>query len=430
MSTKTETDAAVSVKGENTIVDISIVIPALAHNTNCKVMEDWFVAQSDFSALPIIKNNKPIGIVSRVVFQERYLSRYGRELYSKKNVSTLMNKHPFVVDYRESITDVSNLLIKENPQALEEGVLVTVDGDYHSYVSGLALMKTTVDQIKLAHTQLASAQQMLLQNEKMAYLGSLVAGVAHEINTPIGVALTAATAFEEKTKDFVKNIESGAIKKSTIRKYTEAANQSVGFLVSNIDRASKLIQSFKQVAVDQSSNQIREFNLCEYCDEVLLSLYPKFKKTPYKIKTKCQDGLLIKSSASAISQILTNLVMNAVNHAFTEDEPGNIKIKMKKVSETMVKLEVSDDGKGIEKETLKQIFNPFFTTKRNSGGTGLGLHIVYNLVTHALKGNIEADSTPGHGTTFSVVFPMQINESNNIRDAFSHSSHNKRSAVN
>jgi signal transduction histidine kinase len=341
------------------------------------------------------------------MFQKYYFTGFGRELNGKKNIAVLMNQSPFIADAQQPISQVSLQIIKDHPLALEEGIIVTDNSFYYGYVSGLALMQATVEHMKATTQQLEETQSMLVQNEKMAYLGRLVAGVAHEINTPIGVALTAATSLEYKTKIFLEQTATGQIKRSEIHKYTESANSSVGFVVSNLERASNLVQSFKQTAVDQSTNETRHFNLCQYCKDLLLSLQPQIKKTPHRIEFDYAQEHTIYSSPGAISQILTNLVMNAITHAFDEKTSGIITICIQQQHE-MIHLSVRDNGKGMEASVLEHIFAPFFTTMRGRGGTGLGLHIVYNLTTQLLQGTIKAKSLPGEGTEFMLVFPVKV----------------------
>jgi len=248
-------------------------------------------------------------------------------------------------------------------------------------------------------------QQHLVESEKMASLGGLVAGVAHEINTPVGVGVTASSFLEDKTKLFKRLIVDDSLKRSDLEKYLKVAYESSGIIHKNLNRAADLIKSFKQVAVDQSGEVKRKFKPKQYTDELFISLRPKIKKTPHKIRINCPEDLEIDSYPGIYSQIITNFVMNSLNHGFKEDEEGLIMIDIKKNGEELL-IDYSDNGKGMEGETLKKIFDPFFTTSRGLGGTGLGMHIVYNLVTMALKGKIKCFSRPGEGTTFSIRLPL------------------------
>ena len=248
-------------------------------------------------------------------------------------------------------------------------------------------------------------QQHLVESEKMASLGGLVAGVAHEINTPVGVGVTASSFLEDKTKLFQKLISDGRLKRSDLEKYLKVAAESSSIIHKNLNRAADLIKSFKQVAVDQSGEVKRKFKPKQYTDELFISLRPKIKKTSHKIRINCLEELEIDSYPGIYSQIITNFVMNSLTHGFDEDEEGLITINIKKEGEELL-IEYSDDGKGMEGETLKRIFDPFFTTSRGMGGTGLGMHIVYNLVTMTLGGKIKCFSRPREGTTFSIRIPL------------------------
>jgi len=248
-------------------------------------------------------------------------------------------------------------------------------------------------------------QQHLVESEKMASLGGLVAGVAHEINTPVGVGVTASSFLEDKTKLFQKLISDGRLKRSDLEKYLKVAAESSSIIHKNLNRAADLIKSFKQVAVDQSGEVKRKFKPKQYTDELFISLRPKIKKTSHKIRINCLEELEIDSYPGIYSQIITNFVMNSLTHGFEEDEEGLITINIKKEGEELL-IEYSDDGKGMEGETLKRIFDPFFTTSRGMGGTGLGMHIVYNLVTMTLGGKIKCFSRPREGTTFSIRIPL------------------------
>jgi signal transduction histidine kinase len=252
---------------------------------------------------------------------------------------------------------------------------------------------------------LKAAQRQLVEAEKMAALGGLVAGVAHEINTPVGVGVTAASLLEEKTVAFRQTYQSGQMKRSDLEKYLDLASQSSQMLLNNLHRAAELIQSFKQVAVDQSSEERRLFLVKAYLEEVLLSLHPKLKRTPLTVEVQVDDSLALDSYPGAFAQIVTNLVMNSLTHAYELGQAGRLTFQFNQENGRFV-FEYTDDGRGIPQEHLGKIFDPFFTTKRGQGGSGLGLHIIYNLVTQKLKGTIRCESEAGHGTRFVIEAPM------------------------
>ena len=260
--------------------------------------------------------------------------------------------------------------------------------------------------LKVAMEKLQHTQNQLIQSEKMGALGGLVAGVSHEINTPVGVSVTASSHLQEKTKEILKLFINNAMKKSEFEKYLNLANESTEVILSNLRRASELIKSFKQVAVDQSDEQKRNFKLREYTDQVLLSLKPKLKKTKITIGINCDENLEINSFPGAFSQIITNLVMNSLIHAFDENQEGTIIFDIEKQHNNIL-FTYSDNGKGIKEDIISKIFEPFFTTKRGKGGTGLGLNIVYNIVTQTLGGSIECASKENLGTIFKITFPVK-----------------------
>ena len=251
------------------------------------------------------------------------------------------------------------------------------------------------------------AQAKLVQSEKMAALGGLVAGVAHEINTPVGVGITAASHMETATREFEKLFEAEKMKKSDLQTFLSTTKEASRILLTNLTRAAQLIQGFKQVSVDQNTGGKRVIDIKEYIEKILLSLHPKTKLTKHVIEVNCPDELIVDTYPGAISQILTNLIMNSLTHAYNEDDEGLIKLTVKKAG-NFLEMEYSDDGKGIDREHINHVFDPFFTTKRASGGTGLGMNIVYNLVTQKLNGQIACYSQPGEGTRFN--FTMEIDK--------------------
>ncbi len=259
----------------------------------------------------------------------------------------------------------------------------------------------------LQHTldQLRKTQKQLVQSEKMASLGSLVAGVAHEINTPVGIAYTASTHLQKETEQIIRFYEKGEMKRSDLDEYLGICRESTRLLLSNLNRAGELIRSFKQVAIDQTGEVKRCFKLREYIDEVLLSLRPILKKTRLSVTVEGDAAMELYTYPGAFSQILTNLVTNSVAHGFEENEEGHIFIRFFRESEGLC-LHFSDDGKGIADKDQEHIFEPFFTTNREKGGGGLGLHIIYNIVTQKLNGTIDWQSEPGRGTAFVINIPV------------------------
>ncbi len=266
------------------------------------------------------------------------------------------------------------------------------------------------DLLKAQAGEREAVEREHLEIEKMAALGVVVAGVAHEINTPIGVGYTLVTHFKTKTREFTELFNSGAMKRSDLQSYVALSTEMSDQLATNISRAAELIQSFKQIAVDQSSDDQRKFHLNSYLQEIVTSLMPSLRKTAHQVKLDCPDDISMNSFPGALSQVITNLIMNALVHAFDSDDTGVMTISVQ-CKDQEILLNFSDDGKGIPAEYLPKIFDPFFTTKRGSGGSGLGLNIVFNLITRKLLGRITCHSIVGEGTVFQIEMPLAIEAS-------------------
>ena len=253
-----------------------------------------------------------------------------------------------------------------------------------------------------------STQKYLVQSEKMVALGGMVAGVAHEINTPVGMALTGITHLDEETKNLKKLYEEDKMSQDDFEEYLKDTLEINSSIEINLQKAASLVRSFKKVAVDQSSNEIRTFELHSYIEEILLSLKNKTKQTNITIDVQCDKGITIKSNPGAISQIITNFTMNSIIHAFNQGEEGSIIIKAYLDKSNNLNLIYKDNGKGLSDEVKSKIFDPFFTTKRREGGSGLGMSIVYNLVTSSLNGSIHIQSEENMGTQFNIKIPLEI----------------------
>ncbi|GGY02547.1 sensor histidine kinase [Paludibacterium paludis] len=261
-----------------------------------------------------------------------------------------------------------------------------------------------------AYRRLLETQQTLVEAEKLASLGGLVAGVAHEINTPVGITLTTASHLATVTQHLNGELQNGSIRKSDFQNYLQTASESCDLILANAERAANLIHSFKQVAVDQTSEARRDFQLNEYLHEIITSLRPRFKRSRIDVEIACEEDILMDSYPGALSQVITNLVVNAQVHAFDEGAEGKIRIEAQHGTGTRIVLKVTDNGRGIPSDNLPKIFQPFFTTRRSSGGSGLGLHIVYNIVRQRLGGTIEVASRTGEGTVFTIEMPSSAPE--------------------
>ncbi|MEW6990300.1 sensor histidine kinase [Colwelliaceae bacterium 6441] len=248
-------------------------------------------------------------------------------------------------------------------------------------------------------------QGQLVESEKMASLGDMVAGVAHEVNTPIGLGVTASTLLSDRLNEIKTSFDDKTLKSSQLKRFLNEGQENVGIIYRNLKRAAELISSFKKVAVDQSSEDFREFNFDEFLQELLVTLGPQIKDTPYQINLNCPKDLIIVSKPGPINQIMFNLILNSIIHGFDHREHGEIDITVMKLGEQL-NIIYQDDGVGIAPSIKDKIFEPFTTTKRGEGGSGLGLHLVYNLVTQALGGSIRLDSEPEKGAVFEINFPI------------------------
>ena len=252
---------------------------------------------------------------------------------------------------------------------------------------------------------LQKTQQELVQSEKLASLGSLVAGIAHELNTPIGNAVMVSTSQQQLTSSLAQDFQQG-LKRSTLEHFIASIEETSEVLSHNLARAAELITSFKQVAVDQSSYNRRTFNLNEVIHELRLTLSPSLRKAGVKLKEEIDPDIELDSYPGPLTQVLMNIVNNAIMHAFSGVESPTIMIESKLANEKAVILEITDNGTGISKHHLARIFDPFFTTKLGKGGSGLGLHIVYSLVSELLGGRIQVSNTSTSGTCFELTLPF------------------------
>lgn len=251
---------------------------------------------------------------------------------------------------------------------------------------------------------LKRAQKELIQSEKMAALGSIVAGFTHELCTPMGVIKSEASYLEEKSREFMELHNEKKLTRTLFDKFMNTLVETSASIVRNADSMGTQISSFKDVSVDQSSERKRVFGIKEQIDKTLLNLRAKLKRTKYEISINCPEELVIESFPGAFSQIVTNLVINTLRHGFETIEEGEIHFDIS-VEKDFLRFAYRDNGSGMDERTLKHVFDPFFTTKRDEGGSGLGMNIVYNLVTQKLGGQIQCVSSLGKGTEFLVTIP-------------------------
>ncbi|MGD9212596.1 MAG: PAS domain-containing sensor histidine kinase, partial [Desulfobacteraceae bacterium] len=329
-------------------------------------------------------------------------------VFSKKSFSS--GEETLLKAIAGTTSEVILAVLSEDGLRLKTKELSIANKDLEKYKNHLEdLVKERTSELKKSLDDLKQAQNQLVQSEKMAALGSLVAGVAHEINTPVGIGVTTASHLEQETRTFMEKYKSSQITRKEFETYAYVAEESSAMILSNLTRAADLIQSFKRVAVDQSNEIKTNFKIKEYIDEILKSLNSKFKKTKHRIVVNCQKDFEVNNYPGAFSQIMTNLLMNSLIHGFENIDEGIVTIQIERSDDT-AQIEYRDNGIGISKENMEKLFEPFFTTKRGQGGSGLGMHVTYNLVTQTMKGTLTCFSSPGEGTRFVLSFPLNLKD--------------------
>jgi signal transduction histidine kinase len=282
----------------------------------------------------------------------------------------------------------------EHSQALENKINKRTDA-----------LKESNQELLSTLEKLHQFQSQLVESEKMASLGDMVAGVAHEVNTPIGLGVTASTLLADRLDEIKHAFDNKTLKSSQLKKFLHDSCENVAIIYRNLNRAANLISSFKKVAVDQSSEDLRTFDVKQLLNEVLLILKPQLNVLPYIIDIDCPNDLTINSKPGPINQILINLIMNSIIHGFEGKDKGRISITVISLS-NQLNILYKDDGIGVAESIKHKVFEPFTTTKRGEGGSGLGLHLVYNLVTQALGGSIVLSSELDHGVSIEINFPI------------------------
>ncbi|WP_149980643.1 ATP-binding protein [Pseudoalteromonas rhizosphaerae] len=329
--------------------------------------------------------------------------------YAKRNeftpiITALNDVYLQVKSYVSEIEDANTKLMSSQQQVKQLNAVLE-----RKVALRTAELETKTKEATLSLEQLKRTQQQLIENEKHASLGRLVAGVAHQINTPLGICVTAASVLESTSKTIHGKAAAGNMSREEFNQAYAHIIQSTELLSVNLHRATNLINNFKQVAVDNDTQENRWFNLGEYIDNILLSIHSRVDQTPHKVKCQYQQEIRFFASPSAFSQILGQLVENALVYAFDDSTPGEVNITVSKHDEQL-QLIISDNGKGMPEDVRKQVFDPFFSTNNAQLSLGLGLHIVYNLVIHKLAGTIECQSQLGAGTTFIITIPINVVE--------------------
>lgn len=312
----------------------------------------------------------------------------------------LMAGHPVIEEERQFLRSVASTL---------EGLILRhrdAEALRHLNEELEHRVESRTSELRASMEKLRDARDQLYQSEKMAALGRLVAGVSHEINTPVGIAFTASSFLDERGARVVEKQGENRMEPQDWSDFLQIVREASGLIQNNLLRAAQLIRSFKQVAVDQSVENMRTLQLGAHLHEIMHSLRPRLKKTRHQVEIRCPDDLVLHGDPGAFFQIVSNLVMNSLTHGFEGRDEGRIVLDVTVQAGDEVVMIYRDDGKGIETEDEARIFEPFFTTRQGEGGSGLGMHIVYNLVTQTLKGTIVCHGHPGQGAAFVMRFPL------------------------
>lgn len=294
---------------------------------------------------------------------------------------------------------------KQKAKTLQHKVAI-----HQEYLTQKELAEESSSLLKKAIEQRAEVQGQLLELENMAALGTMMSSLTHEVNTPIGVSLTAASFLSDMQSECIDKLQNEQLKRSELVAYLKESVEASKIIERNMLRAVELIRTFKRLSVDQDSQDIRTFTLCDYVYEVLLSLKPRLKHTPHKFCIDIPADLQIQSNPGAISQLLINLIMNSARHAFTDGTEGRITIRASVEPNAFdgrnLMLVYKDNGAGMDEQTIENMYKPFFSLAREKDGCGLGMHICNNIVMKVLRGTIDCHSKLGKGVEFSIAFPV------------------------
>ncbi|TYT74270.1 ATP-binding protein [Desulfobotulus mexicanus] len=355
----------------------------------------WWKRSEDRNRLMLAMNLAISGIEDS--FEAKQQTARGQTL------TVLVNASPIQISGKRHIlvsgVDISDRKRAEMALAEERSRLAQLNLFLESRVA-----ERTRD-LHAALENLKKTQNELLRSEKMSALGALVAGVSHELNTPIGNAVTVSSTLMDAQRRFVRKLQTG-LTRSDLNNFLETVEEASTLLDRNLERTADLVNSFKQVAVDQSSYQRRNFELKEIIDEIIITMGPAIKKTPHRLEVSVPEGISMDSYPGPLGQILMNLITNALIHAFDGESAGNIIIHAQRNEKKQVLINIEDNGCGIPEENKTRIFDPFFTTRLGQGGSGLGLHIVFNLVQELLGGHIELDAHRQRGSSFIISLPL------------------------
>lgn len=306
----------------------------------------------------------------------------------------------------QGIFNKSNELIYLDAVLLDITDFIEAQMELEKYKDHLEYMvEQKTEELNMSLKTLKHTQEKLIESEKMAALGMLVSGVAHEINTPIGIGITAISHLLEINNNLKKDIEVGSLKKRELFSYLDDSSESIGLTMNNLKKAADIVSKFKQISVNQYSEERKVFRIVEYAKIMLNNYRTEDGEVDVTIDLDYSEDFEINSYQHALSDIFYHLISNSIQHGFKHRESGNILIKISKESDVIIFI-YNDNGCGVEEEGLKKIFEPFYTSNRSSGNTGLGMNIIYNLVTQMLKGSISCVSSPDQGFEVTMILPI------------------------
>lgn len=335
-----------------------------------------------------------------------YLKRMSGKLAGKDlSESIHLQRHDELGELANSL-ETTRISLAQSFSELEEKKL-----ELQHYAEELELrVEERTHKLAEAVNTLQHAQHELIEADRLASLGRMVAGIAHELNTPLGSSLTAISTLIDHHRDINTALAAGGLRRSTLDEFVAVIGEGLGIMQRNVTRAANMVDKFRQVAVDQTSEQRRCFDLKEFIEEMQLTLSPRFKHEPFQLHTEIVEDLKLDSFPGPLGQVLANLEMNALLHAFEGRSNGNIWLKTEALPGEQLRLSVRDDGIGMSRSVREHIFDPFFTTRLGRGGSGLGLSIVYNIVTSILGGRVVVNSTQGEGSEFVIEIPLKAPE--------------------
>ncbi len=343
----------------------------------------------------------------------------------KQNRLILQKQQQNITSQRQALNVQDNELaaqqqtiVKQKATITITTILVVIIALAFVLVAGLFLKnKKTTRKLSIALAHLEETQNQLIQSEKMASLGKLIAGVAHEINTPLGIAVTSTSLIQENTEDIAKKLKDKTLTQKQLQSFINIISESSQISNNGLERVIELMHNFKEVAADQIVEEVREINLAHYIEEVMTTLANEMRRSQVHYQYSGEAELCINTIPGALAQVVTNLVNNSIRHGFDRnnnhnDLTNNIAIHLEQNNHDEISLIYKDNGIGMDENTLMQVFDPFFTTKRNKGSTGLGMNIVFNIIEQKLKGHIEIQSALGEGVICTITLPLLINTAN------------------